>query len=283
MNRNKFSILLVAILLSLYANNSIAETRNVDVNYHRSVDGHSENINRDYHVSNRNDDARFNNSRVGNSEHFNNDTFNIDRNREVFNTSNMPYRGWNQGPIGMGNGWDSGWNHGYEEGGWGTGLMEGLIGGIAATSLFNYFFNHNSTTPVVYANGNGSYNGGSSSTNMDQQPPDDITNNTTNNTVIDDGGSSVGYWLLGLGLATLVAIGLIYALRRPRRSNSFYEDDLNYRSMNDERGAYSSRTRSRQAHTDSDDYEQIEDQYPRDSVNSRSSRVPQREHRRRGQ
>lgn len=276
MNRNKFSILLVAILLSLYANNSIAETRNVDVNYHRSVDGHSENINRDYHVSNRNDDARFNNSRVGNSEHFNNDTFNIDRNREVFNTSNMPYRGWNQGPIGMGNGWDSGWNHGNEEGGWGTGLVEGLIGGIAATSLFNYFFNHNSTPTVAYVNGGGSSSGGSYNTNSDSQPAEDVTNNTTtNNTVIDDDSSSVGYWLLGLGLLALGTIAVVYFLRRPRQSNSMSESyGSNY--IDDQPEDYRDRSRSRSNYRN--DSAQLDNQELRHRVptNLRNSRAQRR-------
>lgn len=268
MNKNKMcGVLLLSGLL--YSVNSIAENKSVDV--YRGSAVHSENVDRNYHVNGVNND-RFNtshhvdsingvNNDRFNTPRFNNDTVNI--NREVYSPQNAPYRGWNQGPVGMSNGWDNGWNHGYSEGGWGTGLVEGLIGGIAATSLFNYFFNHNSTPSVAYVNG-GSSGGGSYNTSSDSPPTEDITNNTTtNNTVVDDSGSSVGYWLLGLGVLALGAIGLTYALRRPRRGNSQYNDFNSDYDYDDNRQNHRSRPRSRQEDNFEDDYVQLDnrDQY----------------------
>lgn len=263
MNKNKICII---VLLSglLYSVNSMAENRSVGVYYGGAV--HSEQVDRNYHMNSANDE-RINTSRQVDSEHFNNDTVNI--NREVYSPQSAPYRGWNQGPVGMGNGWDNGWNHGYANGGWGTGLVEGLIGGIAATSLFNYFFNHNSTPSVAYVNG-GSSGGGSYNTSSDSPPTEDVTNNTTtNNTVINDDGSNVGYWLLGLGLLALGTIGAVYLFRKPRSSNLNRDGyGSNYADEDEPSRSYSSKPRSRSHYAaEDDDYAQLDNQ-------DRRSRVP---------
>ncbi len=283
MNKNKLTIALLASYLMLCTSSSWAEPHNVNLNYHSNGEEHSVNVNRNYHVSENNGGERFNNSRLGNSEHFNNDTVNINRGAYGDGYQNVPYRGWNEGPVGMSNGWDNGWEHGEENGGWGMGLMEGIVGGIAATSLFNYFFNHNSTPTVEYVNGGGSSagNGVTNSNSDSSQLPEDVTNNTTTNTVINDDSSNVGYWLLGFGVLALGAVGLIYALRRPSR-NSFNDEEADYEY--EEGRPHHPRSNSRYSHAeDEDDYVQIDHQRPQSHSNGvRNSRVPQRERRRDG-
>lgn len=294
MNKNKLTIALLASYLMLCTSSSWAEPRNVNLNYHSNGGGHSENINRNYHVAENNGGERFNNSRLGNSEHFNNDTININRGGYggygAYNHGggyggyqNAPYRGWNEGPVGMSNGWNSGWNNGNENGGWGMGLMEGIVGGIAATSLFNYFTNHNSTPS--YANGGSYYSGssGSTSNSLDTTPPsDDITNNTTTNTIVNDDSSNLGYWLLGFGVLALGAVGLVYALRRPRRNSFDDEADYGYEEERPRHPRSNSRY-SRDENVVEDDYAQIDHQrQPSHSTGARNSRVPQRERRRDG-
>jgi hypothetical protein len=283
MNKNKLTIALLASYLMLCTSSSWAEPRNVNLNYHSNGVEHSVNVNRNYHGAENNGGERFNNSRLGNSEHFNNDTVNINRGGYGAGYNNTPYRGWNEGPVGMSNGWNSGWNNGNENGGWGMGLMEGIVGGIAATSLFNYFFNHNSTPTVEYVNGGGSSagNGVTNSNSDSSQLPEDVTNNTTTNTVINDDSSNLGYWLLGFGVLALGAVGLVYALRRPRR-NSFDDEEADY-GYEEER-PHHPRSNSRYSRGgDEDDYVQIDHQRQQPhSTGVRNSRVPQHERRRDG-
>ncbi|RTL10345.1 MAG: hypothetical protein EKK54_11440 [Neisseriaceae bacterium] len=189
--------------------------------------------------NNRVGNDRFNNDRVGN-DRFNNDTVNV-YGHNSYNGGYPPYRGWNQGPVGFDNGWGSGWHDGYNNGGWGAGLVEGLIGGIAATSLFNYFFNHNNSTPVVYSGGGGYSSGSSySSSDMSTPPPEDTNNTTTNNTVIEEDNSNPGYWLLGIGVLVLAGLGIAYAMRGNKR-REYYSDErrdsysVNHRRYDDSR------------------------------------------------
>jgi hypothetical protein len=300
MNKNKLTLALLASYLMLCTTTSWAEPKNVNLNYHSNGEAHSVNVNRNYHsngeqhsvnvnrnfhVSENNGGERFNNSRLGNSDHFNNDTVNINRGGYGAGYQNAPYRGWNEGPVGMSSGWNSGWNNGNENGGWGMGLMEGIVGGIAATSLFNYFFNHNSTPTVEYVNGGGSSGGGNSSTssNLDTPAPDDITNNTTTNTVINDDSSNLGYWLLGFGVLALGAVGLIYGLRRSRRVNSAYDDERYYEDEERQRHPRSNSRYYRDENAAEDDYAQIDHQrQPAHNNGVRNSRVPHRERRREG-
>ena len=76
-------------------------------------------------------------------------------------------------------------------------------------------------------------------------------------------------------------MGLIYALRRPRR-NSFDDEEADY-GYEEERPRHP-RSNSRYSHAeDEDDYAQIDHQRPPSHSNgARNSRVPQRERRRDG-
>ncbi len=178
-------------------------------------------------------DNRFQNSNHENTERFgstpnrfNNDTVNInERGGNPYNyTLNNQYHGWNQGPIGFNNGWSNGWSHGYNNGGFWTGVGEAVVGGLAATVLYNWLFNHNSSPSVAYANGSNS-SGGYYNDSSSQQPDETINNTTTNNTVVEEDDSNIGLWLLGLGAIILAGAGLAYYLRRNRSSGQYEEDD----------------------------------------------------------
>lgn len=198
------------------------------------------------------------------ADRFNNDTINI----------NEPggYHGWNQGPVGFNNGWSNGWNNGYSNGGFLTGVGEAIVGGLAATALYNWIFTPHSSANVAYANGSS----GSSSYSSDQaQPPtDDITNNTTNNTVVED-DSNIGAWLLALGALILAGAGLAYYLRRDRGERHVgdeYDDDY-YDETPIRRNQAQAPHRDRNNYNDN--YDRLEDNSSRRTIrNEPRDRVP---------
>lgn len=225
----KKTFLLATLISSIYLAN--ANTVRIDEHsYH--VDEH----NGEVHVHSYSEHLNnYNTPRVNNYSNvprYNNDTINVNNYRGPYNNGYYPYHGWNQGPIGWSNGWNSGWNNGNNNGGWGAGLVEGLIGGIAATSLFNYFFNHNSTPTVAYVNSAAPANSYSTSSNDNSspngdQPPAQITNNT----VIEDNSTSPGLILAGFGAAILIGMGAWWLFRRresqiePDRYHHDYDED----------------------------------------------------------
>ena len=242
--------------LSVYAEEHITINRAGGGETHVNVSHDGAYHQGQYHSATHENLNTYGNNHLGN-DRYNNDTVNVyghNGYNGAYNGGYPPYRGWNQGPVGFSNGWGSGWNNGYNNGGWGAGLAEGLIGGIAATSLFNYFFNHNNSTPVVYSGGGYSSGNSSSSNSMPNTPSEDINNTTTNNTVIEENSSNPGYWLLGTGVLVLAGLGIAYAMRGNKRKEYYPDERRDNYSANHRR--YDDRSYDYQ--DEPDDYQRIE-------------------------